>query len=161
MVSNSYRRYICNLTAFILRYEEGLRPGQMGRLFGLHQANITRQLRNWAKSHGMPRFVFVKVPTEMKPFYLDFDSPIYVDIFTKAIRKMDGQSKSNEPVLLTEMLPAPDQLWLTDAESSWHRNPAPDRPVAVPADLAALWGAFAPDRDWRTRAAWRPRLTIS
>jgi DNA-directed RNA polymerase specialized sigma24 family protein len=29
----------------LLRYEEGLRLGQIGRLFGLHQANITRQLR--------------------------------------------------------------------------------------------------------------------
>jgi RNA polymerase sigma-70 factor, ECF subfamily len=29
----------------LLRYEEGLQLGQIGRLFGLHQANITRQLR--------------------------------------------------------------------------------------------------------------------
>jgi RNA polymerase sigma-70 factor, ECF subfamily len=28
----------------LLRYENGLRLGQIGRLFGLHQANITRQL---------------------------------------------------------------------------------------------------------------------
>jgi RNA polymerase sigma-70 factor (ECF subfamily) len=28
----------------LLRYEKGLRLGQIGRLFGLHQANITRQL---------------------------------------------------------------------------------------------------------------------
>ena len=28
----------------LLRYEEGLRLGQIGRLFGLHQANVTRQL---------------------------------------------------------------------------------------------------------------------
>ena len=88
--------------------------------------------RNWAKSHGMPRFVFVKVPTEIKPFYLDFDSPIYVDIFTKVIRKMAGQSKSNEPVLLTEMLPAPDRLWLPDAEG--RRYTSELRMVAVDID---------------------------
>jgi hypothetical protein len=88
--------------------------------------------RNWAKSHGLPRFVFVKVPTEMKPLYLDFDSPIYVDIFTKAIRKMDGQSKSNESVLLTEMLPAPDRLWLPDAEG--RRYTSELRMVAVDID---------------------------
>jgi hypothetical protein len=28
----------------LLRYEKGLQLGQIGRLFGLHQANITRQL---------------------------------------------------------------------------------------------------------------------
>jgi RNA polymerase sigma-70 factor len=28
----------------LLRYEKGLRLGQIGRLFGLHQANVTRQL---------------------------------------------------------------------------------------------------------------------
>jgi hypothetical protein len=49
--------------------------------------------RNWAKSHDMPRFVFVKAPTETKPFYLDFDSPIYVDIFAKVIRKMGNPSR--------------------------------------------------------------------
>lgn len=68
----------------------------------------------------------------MKPLYLDFDSPIYVDIFTKAIRKMDGQSKSNEPVLLTEMLPAPDRLWLPDAEGRCYTSEL--RMVAVDID---------------------------
>jgi hypothetical protein len=88
--------------------------------------------RNWAKSHGMPRFVFVKVPTETKPFYLDFDSPIYVDIFAKAIRKMAGQPKSDKPITLTEMLPAPDRLWLPDAEG--RRYTSELRMVAVDID---------------------------
>ena len=40
------------------------------------------EVRRWAKSvHGLPRFVFVKSPVEVKPCYVDFDSPIYVDLF--------------------------------------------------------------------------------
>jgi hypothetical protein len=88
--------------------------------------------RNWARSHGMPRFVFVKVPTETKPFYLDFDSPIYVDIFAKVIRKMAGQPKSDKPITVTEMLPAPDRLWLPDAEG--RRYTSELRMVAVDID---------------------------
>jgi hypothetical protein len=88
--------------------------------------------RNWAKSHGMPRFVFVKVPTETKPLYLDFDSPIYVDIFAKVIRKMAGQPRSDKPIAVTEMLPAPDRLWLPDAEG--RRYTSELRMVAVDMD---------------------------
>jgi hypothetical protein len=72
--------------------------------------------RRWAASHGLPRFTFVKVPSEIKPFYLDFDSPIYVDIFAKVVRQLAGDSAIQKPVTLSEMLPAPDQLWLPDAE---------------------------------------------
>ena len=35
--------------------------------------------RRWAREFGLPRFVFARVPVEIKPFYLDFDSPIYVE----------------------------------------------------------------------------------
>ncbi len=72
--------------------------------------------RRWAHAHGMPRFVFVRVPVEVKPFYLDFDSPIYVDIFAKMIRRTAEHGQEDGRVGVAEMLPDPTQMWLPDAQ---------------------------------------------
>lgn len=72
--------------------------------------------RKWAASHGMPRFMFVKASTEVKPFYLDLDSPVYVDIFAKVIRQASRPGGADGRITLSEMLPRPDQAWLPDAE---------------------------------------------
>ena len=72
------------------------------------------QARNWARAHGIPRFVFYKVPIEKKPAYLDFDSPIFVDIFSKMIRRTVDAALPGARVDLSEMLPLFDQIWLTD-----------------------------------------------
>ena len=74
------------------------------------------QARRWMRCHGLPRFVFVRVPVEVKPFYLDFESPIYVEIFIKMIRRMLASESREGNVTLSEMLPAPDQVWLPDAD---------------------------------------------
>ena len=71
--------------------------------------------RRWTRAHGVPRFAFVKVPIERKPCYVDFDSPVYVDAVAKLVRQ-SGECAGAGPVAVTEMLPALDQLWLTDAE---------------------------------------------
>jgi hypothetical protein len=72
------------------------------------------QARNWARAHGIPRFAFYKVPIEKKPAYLDFDSPIFVDIFSKMIRRTVDAALPRARVDLSEMLPLFDQTWLTD-----------------------------------------------
>lgn len=64
--------------------------------------------RAWAKQHGMPRWVFVKVPEEQKPVYVDFDSPIYVEALAKLVRRASRMTVS-------EMLPTLEQTWLPDA----------------------------------------------
>jgi hypothetical protein len=71
--------------------------------------------RRWARAHGVPRFVFVKMPTERKPFYVDLDSPILVNMLAKAIRRAREQGDTT-PMTITEMLPTLDQVWLHDAE---------------------------------------------
>lgn len=100
-----------------------------------------RAARRWARAHGMPRFVFVKVPTEMKPFYLDFDSPIYVDILSKVVRQMEGRPKAEGMITVSEMLPAPDETWLPDAAGNLYTSEL--RMVAV--DLDHLGGGPAGD----------------
>lgn len=67
--------------------------------------------RRWARRHGLPRHVFIKVPEEPKPCFIDLASPIYIELLAKMARK--GSS-----VTVSEMLPALDELWLTDAHGS-------------------------------------------
>jgi hypothetical protein len=75
------------------------------------------QVRRWAASHELPRFVFVKTPAEPKPFYMDFESPVLVEIFAKAVR---GATEDNPDgsVGISEMLPGHDQVWLPDAQGN-------------------------------------------
>jgi len=63
----------------------------------------------WARTLGLPRFVFVKTPKEPKAFYVDFHSPIYVEVLARAARRAGGG------ISVTEMLPAHGELWLADA----------------------------------------------
>ncbi len=67
--------------------------------------------RRWARERGLPRFMFMKAPSEPKPMYLDLDSPVYVEILCKLAR-------SDETLTLTEMLPTFDDLWLLDADGA-------------------------------------------
>jgi hypothetical protein len=72
--------------------------------------------RQWMRDNMMPRFVFVKVPVEQKPFYVDFDSPIYVNILAKMIRQTVKSSPPDAHLTITEMLPDHEHVWLPDAE---------------------------------------------
>ena len=76
------------------------------------------QARRWMHQHNLPRFVFFKVPVEVKPFYLDFESPIYVEILVKMIRRVLASDKAEEPVLVSEMVPGHGELWLPDAKGN-------------------------------------------
>ncbi len=69
--------------------------------------------RRWRESLGLPRFVFVVSPGEPRPFYVDFDAPVYVNIFAKAVRRLARQDPGGR-LVITEMLPSPEQVWLTD-----------------------------------------------
>jgi len=72
--------------------------------------------RRWARSLGMPRQVFVKVPIETKPCYVDFDSPIYVNLLAKLMRRTAEKGGPEMHAVFTEMLPGVEQSWLPDAE---------------------------------------------
>jgi hypothetical protein len=74
--------------------------------------------RRWAKSHSLPRFVFVKVPVETKPVHVDFDSPTFVHLLTKIIRRQAQEGTEGATIAFSEMLPAFEQLWLPDAEDN-------------------------------------------
>jgi hypothetical protein len=71
--------------------------------------------RQWARERELPRYVFVVSPTEPRPFYVDFDSPVYVTIFAKAARRL-ARKDPGARLKVSEMLPTPEQAWLTDDE---------------------------------------------
>ncbi len=80
------------------------------------EANRFLAARRWARAHELPRFVFVKLPVEVKPCFVDFDSPVYVDIFSKLVR-LTVETGGNELMInVSEMLPGPEQIWLVDAD---------------------------------------------
>jgi hypothetical protein len=68
-----------------------------------------RRVNAWARRLGLPRYVFGTVPHEPKPFYIDFGSPIYIDVF---VRYLSGATALG----LSEMLPGHDELWLRDRD---------------------------------------------
>jgi len=72
--------------------------------------------RRWARLLGMPRQVFVKVPIETKPCYVDFDSPVYVNLLAKLMRRTAEKGGQEMQAVFTEMLPGVEQSWLPDAE---------------------------------------------
>jgi Lantibiotic dehydratase, N terminus len=67
--------------------------------------------RRWARAHRLPRFVFYKVPHEIKPCYLDLDSPHYVE-------RLALMARNAAELTVSEMLPAIDQSWLPDADGA-------------------------------------------
>jgi hypothetical protein len=97
-------------------------PAQLG--FATVRDEVARYLaaRDWCRALGLPRRVFVKAAGE-KPVFVDFTSPVYVNVLAKAVRRAQA------PVSFVEMLPDTDQLWLTDREG--RRYTAELRLVAV------------------------------
>ena len=69
--------------------------------------------RQWRATTGLPRFVFVVSPAETRPFYVDFDSPVYVNILAKSARRL-ARELPDARLTVSEMLPTPEQAWLTD-----------------------------------------------
>lgn len=71
-------------------------------------------VRIWARQMQMPRFLFVRAPVEKKPFYVDLDSPMYVDILCKNVHRTQKSDLAQTPLEVTEMLPLPQESWLMD-----------------------------------------------
>ena len=75
--------------------------------------------REWAAALGIPRYVFVKSNAELKPIYVDFTSPIYVNVLAKLVRRTNAAERlPDKTITVVEMLPAHDDLWLADHEGN-------------------------------------------
>jgi hypothetical protein len=82
-------------------------PAEIGFAAMARGAGQFAAARRWARDRGLPRRVFVRVPEEWKPIYLDLDSPILIELAAKLIRR-------GSTVKITEMLPDLDHSWLRD-----------------------------------------------
>jgi hypothetical protein len=88
-------------------------------------------VRKWAQRHRLPRFAFARVQGEAKPYFVDFDSPLYVDNLARLAAR-------SESLRLVEMVPAPTDLWLSDALG--HRYTSELRLACVdPMAFPAVW----------------------
>ena len=97
-------------------------PSELSFAFEKDETARFLAARRFARSHDLPRFVFIKVPVEIKPFYVDFDSPIYVDILSKSIRRTKEKGNADALVSVTEMHPRADETWLPDAEGNHYTS---------------------------------------
>jgi len=94
----------------------GSAPAEIPFAYQKTEADRFVAARRWARAQGMPRYTFVKAPVEIKPSYVDFDSPIYVEIFAKTVRR-SGEANLAEPLItVTEIPPGRRALWLQGAE---------------------------------------------
>jgi hypothetical protein len=73
-------------------------------------------VRRWARQLGLPQRVFVRVGTEIKPCFVDLTSPVFTRILCTMLRSARRTGGADTSVVVTEMLPTPDQAWLTDSD---------------------------------------------
>ena len=72
---------------------------------GLSLAELIVRTEAVRRRHELPRRVFIHSPSEPKPFYMDFASPL-------ALRQLRQLLSVDDQIVLTEMEPGPDRLWL-------------------------------------------------
>jgi hypothetical protein len=97
-----------------------------------------RLLADHLGAAGLPRYLFAKTPPEPKPFFVDTCSPLLV---TNLARSW-GRLRDGERIELREMLPGPDELWLTDRSGQHYttevRMVAVDRRAGAGPEIAAV-----------------------
>jgi hypothetical protein len=71
----------------------------------------------WREAHGLPRHVFVHTSVETKPFYVDLESPVIVDLLRRAAETVAETDDAR--LVVTEMLPGPNELWVRDPAGSY------------------------------------------
>lgn len=77
-----------------------------------------RAVLRWHRSLGCPERVYVKLAGEVKPFYVDFGSPILVLSFLAVLRGALKRSNASTELTLSEALPDPAQAWVVDDAGS-------------------------------------------
>src|SRR5205085_4904064 len=94
------------------------KPAEIEFAFAKDEAQRFLGARRWLHQHSLPRFVFVKTPIEIKPTYLDFESPILLDMFAKTVRLSAEAGDAAALITMSEMVPNHAQTWLPDREGN-------------------------------------------
>lgn len=106
-------------------------PDALGFAADPDEARRFLAARRFAVGHGLPRHVFVRATGEKKPVHVDLASLASVEVLARMVRRAGRTAGSEARVTVTEMLPAPDQMWLADPDG--RRYSAEFRFVAAPA----------------------------
>ena len=83
-------------------------------------AEVPRDARDvaaFARDRGMPRRLFAKSPLERKPMYVDVESPALTRILCRHAARA-AEQETPAAIRFTEMLPTPEQCWLSDTEGN-------------------------------------------
>jgi hypothetical protein len=72
--------------------------------------------RAWISGHDLPRYVFLRTQGEAKPVFIDLTSLSSIELLSRAVRRARSHAGETASVSISEMMPSPEQLWLTDAE---------------------------------------------
>ena len=100
----------------VVRRTWSFRAADIGFTSERDEAARFLQARRWSVAAGLPRYVFVQVPGELKPFFVDLEGPVSVNVLTTFVRTARERGHGEEPVTVVEMLPEPERCWLPDAE---------------------------------------------
>ena len=102
-----------------------LQPHDLAFAFEKDEAYRFVEARRFRRQHAMPRQVFVKSPVEQKPFYVDFDSLVLVNLLSKVVRQSEQRQHSEgaaAAITVTEMVPGPQEVWLPDASGNLYTS---------------------------------------
>lgn len=90
--------------------------GSLGFLTAKDAADRYLAVRSWRAEWALPDRVFVKTATETKPIYIDLSSPAHVEILCVTLRAAVREGGESATVVVSEMVPGPDQAWVRDAD---------------------------------------------
>jgi hypothetical protein len=79
------------------------------------EAELFLAIRRWARRAGLPRFVFVRSPLEVKPFFVDFESPVLTSTLARSVRRAKDHEGGAVTLHVEEMVPGVEETWLPDA----------------------------------------------
>jgi len=90
-------------------------PGRLPPAGSTTEAAYHLEVARWREVHGLPRHVFVHTSVETKPFFVDLESPVLVDL----LRRSAANLGEGDRLVVTEMFPAPEELWVRDGAGSY------------------------------------------
>jgi hypothetical protein len=88
-----------------------LEPGELCFLREANDFDQFQGARRLRLALGMPERVFVRTPEEPKPFFVDFSSPLLIQMWA-------GMTRDGSGAVVSEMLPDLTEGWLTDASGN-------------------------------------------
>ncbi|MFC3502068.1 thioesterase domain-containing protein [Micromonospora krabiensis] len=73
-------------------------------------------IRRWRRRLRLPEWVYIKLGTETKPCFVDLSSPAFANMFCAMVRSARVAGGDGVSLVVSEMLPTPDDAWVPDAQ---------------------------------------------